>query len=77
VIDPALQNLLDGRRLEKRPVTDDDISGFWNKALTAYRDALLTSSSLDGRYDRAYAAVRFAATALVSCSATSRARIAS
>jgi hypothetical protein len=52
-------------RLEERPAADDEVLGFWRKALEAYEDARNASSSRDNRFLRAYDACRIAAYALV------------
>lgn len=61
----TIQNHLDGRRIEQRPALDEEVQGFWSKALTAYADAMNPSSSVENRLLRAYDAARIVALAIV------------
>jgi hypothetical protein len=56
---------LEGGALEERGAGDDAVAAFWRKAIVAYNDAGLASSSLDNRLLRAYDAGRIAALAIV------------
>jgi hypothetical protein len=64
-VNTTVQNHLASRRLEERPAQDDEVLGFWRKALQAYGDARNASSSLESRFLRAYDAGRIAALAIV------------
>lgn len=61
----AVGQLVRDRRLEAKPPTDDELAGYWRNALKAYQDALVTATSLEGRYERAYSAARIAATTVI------------
>ncbi len=61
----TIENHLGARRIETRAAADDEVLGFWSKAITAYGDATNPSSSLENRLLRAYDAARIAAYALV------------
>src|SRR5687767_11050597 len=56
---------LEGGTLEERGAADDVVAAFWGKAIVAYNDARVASSSLDNRLLRAYDAGRIAALAIV------------
>jgi hypothetical protein len=56
---------LESGTLEARPSDDDEVAAFWRKALVAYDDSRLASSSLESRLLRAYDAGRIAAFAIV------------
>lgn len=62
---PTITRHIESGRAEARPAGDDEVAGFWRKALVAYADARLASASLDARLVRAYDAGRIAATAIV------------
>ena len=61
----TVQNHLDAKRLQPDGADDQEVAGFWSKALTAFEDAVNPSSSLENRLLRAYDAGRIAASALV------------
>lgn len=61
----TVQQHLEARRLEERPAADDEVLGFWRKALQAYGDARNASASLENRFLRAYDAGRIAALSIV------------
>jgi hypothetical protein len=56
---------LEGGAIEERGAGDETIVAFWRKALVAYNDARLASSSLENRLLRAYDSGRIAALAIV------------
>lgn len=62
---PTILRHVEGGKAERRPADDDEVVGFWNKAIVAYGDARLAGASLDARLVRAYDADRIAATAIV------------
>jgi hypothetical protein len=64
-LNPTITRHIEGGRAEERPAGDDEIAGFWSKAVVAYGDARLASASLDARLVRAYDAGPIAATAIV------------
>jgi hypothetical protein len=65
MMSPKLQRLLADRDLVEIPAPDDEVAGFWKKALRAYRDSLLPGLSPAGAFNAAYESALDAATALV------------
>lgn len=61
----TVQYHLDARRLEAWPADDNEVLGFWRKALVARDDARNASASPDNRLLRAYDAARLAAMAVM------------
>ena len=61
----TIEKHIEARRLEPRPARDQEVLGFWTKAVTALGDAMNPGSSLDNRLIRAYDAGRIAAFGLV------------
>lgn len=61
----TIQYHLEAKRLEQRAATEAEVLAFWDKALTASRDASNRTSSLESRLLRAYDAGRLAALAIV------------
>ncbi|HEX5726719.1 MAG TPA: hypothetical protein VFX98_14685 [Longimicrobiaceae bacterium] len=47
----TVRSHLAARRLEERPAGDDEVAGFWRKAVQAYGDARNPSSSPENRFD--------------------------
>jgi hypothetical protein len=64
-VNTTIQHHLDGRRLEAWPADDDEVLGFWKRALIARADAGNASSSPENRLLRAYDAARIAALAII------------
>src|SRR5262245_48752478 len=62
---PKLQRLLDDRDIVEIPAPDDEIAGFWKKALRAYRDSRLPGLSPAGAFNAGYESALDASTALV------------
>jgi hypothetical protein len=61
----TVRSHLEGRRLEEHAADDEEVLGFWKKALIARTDAINATTSLENRLLRAYDAARLAATAIV------------
>jgi hypothetical protein len=61
----TIENHVEARRLEPRTARDQEVLGFWAKAITALGDAVNPGSSLGNRLIRACDAGRIAAFALV------------
>lgn len=62
---PRLRRLLDGHEIEALAAPDDEVAGFWRKALRAYRDSRLPGLSPASGFNLAYEAALDTATALV------------
>lgn len=60
-----IRRLLEDRDLEERPAPDDEVAGYWRKALRAYGDSCVPGLSPQGAFSAAYEAALDAATALV------------
>lgn len=60
-----IQRLLDDRDLEERPAPDDEVAGYWRKAMRSWRDSLVPGLSPQGSFNAAYEAALDAAMALV------------
>jgi hypothetical protein len=60
-----LQRLLDDRTLEAAHASDEEILGFWRKALVFYADSHLPGLSAEGAFYLAYQVALSAATAVV------------
>jgi len=60
-MDRVIQQLIADHKIEERSATDEEIAGFWSKAMVGYQDARITSISLEARFERAYTAARTAA----------------
>jgi hypothetical protein len=64
-VNTTIQHHLVGKRLEAWPADDEEVLGFWKKALTALGDAGNASTSPEGRLLRAYDAARLSALAMM------------
>lgn len=60
-----IRRLLEDHDLEERPAEDDEVAGYWQKALRAYADSRVLGLSPQGAFNAAYEAALDAATALV------------
>jgi hypothetical protein len=60
-----IRRLLDDRDLEERAAPDEEVAGFWKKALRAYHDSRVPGLSPQGSFNAAYEAALDAATALI------------
>jgi hypothetical protein len=61
----TVRRYLESGMLEVRASDDDEVAAFWRKAVMAYDDSRLASSSPESRLLRAYDAGRIAAFAIV------------
>lgn len=64
----TVQNHLEARRLEERVANDQELTGFWQKVLIAYGDAVNAGGSPANQLLRAYDAARIAAFAILRAS---------
>lgn len=62
---PKLRRLLDSHEIEALAAPDDEVAGFWRKAMRAYRDSRLPGLSPASGFNLAYEAALDVATALV------------